>query len=69
MGIKTADKLLQEVKPQTAKGQYKADILECYIMMTTKSKPNIEKSLEKLMGVAAERVSCTATLGTVIGWG
>ncbi len=57
MGIKTADKLIQELKPQTASSQNKADILECYVMLCTKAKPNVEKTLEKLMGMAPERVS------------
>ena len=56
MAIKTADKLLHEVKPQTARSQSKTDILECYVMMSTKSKPNIEKALEKLMTMASEKV-------------
>jgi len=52
-----ADKLLRELKPQTARSQRMTDIMECYEMMSIKSKPNIEKALEKLMSMAAEKVS------------
>lgn len=61
MALKTADKLLHEVKPHSAKAHQKVQVLDCYILMGTQDKKNVEKALEKFMSMAAVRV-CVHTV-------
>ena len=58
IAIKTAEKLLLEVRPQTAAAELKVRVLECYILLHSRQKSSIEKALEKLMVMASTNVSC-----------
>lgn len=57
MAVRTAEKLLKEVRPQSALSEHKVCVLENYILLATKSKPNVEKALEKFMDMASSEVS------------
>ena len=57
--MRTAEKLLKEIKPKTAKGEQKIRVLENYILLATKSKPNVERALERFADMASSEVSLT----------
>ncbi|MEQ2286983.1 Tetratricopeptide repeat protein 21B [Ameca splendens] len=45
LAVRTAEKLLKEIKPQTPGGHVQLRILENYCLLSTKQKANIEKAL------------------------
>ncbi len=57
MAIRTAEKLLLEIHPQTAAAEQRVRVLECYILLNTRQKSNIEKALETFMSMATTNVS------------
>ena len=62
MAIMTADKLLHEVRACSGETQQKVRVLECYILMATQVKKNVEKATEKFMSMAADRVGVCACI-------
>lgn len=57
LAVRTAEKLLGEIKPQTAGGHVQLRILESYCLLATKQKANIEKALGILTEIANNEVS------------
>lgn len=57
MAIRTAEKLLKEVRPKSAKAEQKIRVLENRILLATKSKPNVERALERFADMASSEVS------------
>lgn len=55
--MRTAEKLLKEIKPQTAGGHVQLRILESYCLLATKQKANIEKALSVFTEIANNEVS------------
>ncbi|KAG7464116.1 hypothetical protein MATL_G00183890 [Megalops atlanticus] len=45
LAVRTAEKLLKELKPQTPEGQVQLRIMENYCLLATKQKANVEKAL------------------------
>ncbi|XP_075683454.1 tetratricopeptide repeat protein 21A [Rhinoderma darwinii] len=45
LGVRTAEKLLKEFHPRTAHGQNQLTMLQCYCLMATRDKGNIETAL------------------------
>lgn len=54
--MRTAEKLLKEVKPQTPGGHVQLRILENYCFLATKQKANIEKALSVFTEIANNEV-------------
>lgn len=54
--MRTAEKLLKEVKPQTPGGHIQLRILENYCFLATKQKANIEKALSVFTEIANNEV-------------
>ena len=54
--MRTAEKLLKEIRPRTAKAEQKIRVLENYILLATKSKPNVERALERFADMASSEV-------------
>lgn len=54
--MRTAEKLLKEVKPQTPGGHVQLHILENYCFLATKQKANIEKALSVFTEIANNEV-------------
>ncbi|XP_041858520.1 tetratricopeptide repeat protein 21B isoform X2 [Melanotaenia boesemani] len=52
LAVRTAEKLLKEIKPQTLGGHVQLRILENYCLLSTKQKANIEKALSVFTEVA-----------------
>ncbi|XP_020499812.1 tetratricopeptide repeat protein 21B [Labrus bergylta] len=52
LAVRTAEKLLKELKPQTSGGQVQLRILENYCFLATKQKANVEKALGVFTEVA-----------------
>ncbi|XP_035995285.1 tetratricopeptide repeat protein 21B isoform X2 [Fundulus heteroclitus] len=50
--VRTAEKLLKEIKPQTPGGHVQLRILENYCLLSTKQKANIEKALSVFTEIA-----------------
>ena len=57
LAVRTAEKLLKEIKPQTPGGHVQLHILENYCLLATKQKANIEKALSVFTEVANNEVS------------
>lgn len=57
LAVRTAEKLLKEIKPQTAGGHVQLRILEGYCLLATKQKANIEKALSVFTEIANNDVS------------
>ena len=57
LAIRTAEKLLKEVRPKSTKAEQKIRVLENYILLATKSRPNIERALERFADMASSEVS------------
>lgn len=55
--MRTAEKLLKEIKPQTPGGHVQLRILENYCLLATKQKANIEKALNVFTEIANNEVS------------
>uniref|UniRef100_A0A4W5LJJ5 Tetratricopeptide repeat domain 21B n=1 Tax=Hucho hucho TaxID=62062 RepID=A0A4W5LJJ5_9TELE len=52
LAVRTAEKLLNELKPQTAGGHVQLRILENYCFLATKQKANVEKALNVFTEIA-----------------
>ncbi|XP_047456224.1 tetratricopeptide repeat protein 21B [Mugil cephalus] len=52
LAVRTAEKLLKELKPQTAGGHIQLRILENYCFLATKQKANVEKALTVFTEIA-----------------
>ncbi|XP_077175955.1 tetratricopeptide repeat protein 21B [Paroedura picta] len=64
LAVRTAEKLLKELKPQTLQGQVQLRIMENYCLMATKQKPNVERALNAFTEVVvAEKDHVPALLG------
>ena len=61
MALKTAEKLLKELRPKPGQQMLSYQILEGMLQLATKLKPNIEKALQDFMNMAAQ-VCCTFSL-------
>jgi tetratricopeptide repeat protein 21B len=57
LAVRTAEKLLKELKPQTAQGHVQLRIMENYCLMATKQKSNIEQVLNTFTEIATSEVS------------
>uniref|UniRef100_A0A8C5LIB4 Tetratricopeptide repeat protein 21B n=1 Tax=Jaculus jaculus TaxID=51337 RepID=A0A8C5LIB4_JACJA len=64
LAVRTAEKLLKELKPQTTQGHVQLRILENYCLMATKQKSNVEQALSAFTEIAAsEKDHIPALLG------
>lgn len=54
--MRTAEKLLKELKPQTSQGHIQLRILEHYCYLATKQKANVEKALGVFIEIANNEV-------------
>uniref|UniRef100_A0A4W2GQJ0 Tetratricopeptide repeat protein 21B n=1 Tax=Bos indicus x Bos taurus TaxID=30522 RepID=A0A4W2GQJ0_BOBOX len=64
LAVRTAEKLLKELKPQTVQGQVQLRIMENYCLMATKQKSNVEQALNTFTEIAAsEKDHVPALLG------
>lgn len=54
--MRTAEKLLKELKPQTPGGHIQLRILENYCFLATKQKANVEKALTVFTEIANNEV-------------
>ena len=54
--VRTAEKLLKEVRPKSPLTERKVLVMENYTLLATKSKPNAERALEKFMEMASTEV-------------
>lgn len=52
LAVRTAEKLLKEIKPQTPGGHVQLRILENYCLLSTKQKANVEKALSVFAEIA-----------------
>ncbi|KAM3929225.1 tetratricopeptide repeat protein 21A [Leptodactylus fuscus] len=52
LGIRTAEKLLKEFHPRTAHGQNQLTMLQCYCLVATKDKGNIDTAIATLTDMA-----------------
>lgn len=58
LAVRTAEKLLKELKPQTVQGHVQLRIIENYCLMATKQKSNVERALNAFMEIVVAEVSC-----------
>lgn len=64
LAVRTAEKLLKELKPQSLHGHIQLRIMENYCLMATKQKANVERALNTFTEVAAaEKDHMPALLG------
>uniref|UniRef100_A0A8C0VTI5 Tetratricopeptide repeat domain 21B n=1 Tax=Castor canadensis TaxID=51338 RepID=A0A8C0VTI5_CASCN len=64
LAVRTAEKLLKELKPQTAQGHVQLRIMENYCLMATKQKSNVEQVLNTFTEIAtSEKDHIPALLG------
>ncbi|KAM4859500.1 tetratricopeptide repeat protein 21B [Thomomys bottae] len=64
LAVRTAEKLLKELKPQTAQGHVQLRIMENYCLMATKQKSNVEQALNAFTEIAtSEKDHIPALLG------
>ncbi|KAM7154071.1 tetratricopeptide repeat protein 21B isoform 6-T6 [Macrochelys suwanniensis] len=64
LAVRTAEKLLKELKPQTIQGHIQLRIMENYCLMATKQKSNVEQALNTFTEVVvAEKDHIPALLG------
>lgn len=54
--MRTAEKLLKELKPQTAQGHIQLRLMENYCLMATKQKSNVEQALNAFTEVVVAEV-------------
>ncbi|XP_007945909.1 tetratricopeptide repeat protein 21B [Orycteropus afer afer] len=64
LAVRTAEKLLKELKPQTVEGHVQLRIMENYCLVATKQKSNVEQALNTFTEIAtAEKDHIPALLG------
>uniref|UniRef100_A0A8D0EDX2 Tetratricopeptide repeat protein 21B n=2 Tax=Salvator merianae TaxID=96440 RepID=A0A8D0EDX2_SALMN len=54
LAVRTAEKLLKELKPQTAQGHVQLRIMENYCLVATKQKANVERALGAFTEIVAD---------------
>ena len=59
LAVRTAEKLLKELKPQTAQGHVQLCIMENYCLVATKQKSNVERALNAFTEVVVNEVGCS----------
>ncbi|KAM6955026.1 tetratricopeptide repeat protein 21B isoform 2-T2 [Lycodopsis pacificus] len=67
LAVRTADKLLKEIKPQTSAGHTQLRILENYCFLATKQKANVEKALgvfTEIANIEKEHVPALLAMAT-----
>lgn len=57
LAVRTAEKLLKEIKPQTPGGHVQLRILENYCLITAKQKAKVEKAVGILTEIMSKEVS------------
>lgn len=57
LAVRTAEKLLKELKPHTVQGHIQLRIMENYCLMATKQKSNVEQALNTFTEVVVAEVS------------
>ena len=65
LAVRTAEKLLKELKPQTPQGHVQLRILEHYCYLATKQKANVEKALGLFTEIANSEV-CERQIDSLI---
>lgn len=60
--VRTAEKLLKEVRPKSPLAERKVLVMENYTLLATKSKQNAERALEIFMEMASTEVKCLHAL-------
>ncbi|KAH0621443.1 hypothetical protein JD844_022770 [Phrynosoma platyrhinos] len=69
LAVRTAEKLLKELKPQTAQGHVQLRIMENYCLVATKQKSNVERALNAFTEVVVnEKDHVPALLGMAIAY-
>ncbi|KAM5158028.1 tetratricopeptide repeat protein 21A [Mantella aurantiaca] len=69
LGIRTAEKLLKEFHPHTVPGQNRLTMLQCYCLMATKDKTNVETALGAFTEMAArEKENISVLLAMAQGY-
>ncbi|XP_043931290.1 tetratricopeptide repeat protein 21B [Protopterus annectens] len=64
LAVRTAEKLLKELKPQTVQGHVQLRIMQNYCLLATKQKTNVEQALNAFTNIAtAEKDHVPALLG------
>ncbi|XP_041120641.1 tetratricopeptide repeat protein 21B [Polyodon spathula] len=64
LAVRTAEKLLKELKPQTIDGHIQLRVMENYCLLATKQKANVEKALNAFTEIASnEKDHIPALLG------
>ncbi|XP_047401598.1 tetratricopeptide repeat protein 21B isoform X1 [Sciurus carolinensis] len=67
LAVRTAEKLLKELKPHTVHGHIQLRIMENYCLLATKQKSNVEQALNTFTKIAAsEKDNLPALLGMAI---
>ncbi|RDD45285.1 Tetratricopeptide repeat protein 21B [Trichoplax sp. H2] len=67
--LKTANKLLKELKPKSAPSKKQLDLLENYALISTKQKQSVEKALSSFISMLSEdQTNITALLGTATAY-
>lgn len=56
MAMRTAEKLLKEIRPKSVKAEQRIRVLENFALLATKSKPNVERALERFADMASSEV-------------
>ncbi|KAG9476518.1 hypothetical protein GDO78_003192 [Eleutherodactylus coqui] len=62
LGVRTAEKLLKEFHPRTEHGQKRLIMLQCYCLMATRDKGNVETALGALTDMATTEKENVAVL-------
>lgn len=60
--MRTAEKLLKEIKPKSAKAEQRVRVLENFALLATKSKLNAERALERFADMASSEVRSDLTV-------
>lgn len=68
LGIRTAEKLLKEFHPHTVLGQTRLTMLQCYCLMATKDKTNVEAALSTFTEMATREVMDTPSQLHLVIW-
>ena len=56
MAMRMAEKLLKEIRPKSVKAEQRIRVLEKFALLATKSKPNVERALERFADMASSEV-------------
>ena len=56
MAMRTAEKLIKEIRPKSVKAEQRIRVLENFALLATKSKPNVERALERFADMASSEV-------------